>query len=1036
MGVLYVSLFCVIFISMGKMIVGRTGGHTGGCFGPGGARFFCGVWGLVLFFFLSLPLEAQNFRAFTFLRVIETVHFEIIFPAESEPTAQALAEFADATYERVSGLLGITLNRRIPVVITPHTDLFNGYMNLMPYPHIVLFDTPMDVDQFLYRNALEGLFLHELTHAISLSSKGPFFRVLHAIFGAWASVIPLNAPKFMVEGVTVSFESLDGTGRARDPLVRGKLRQAAHEGRFLSPYQASGVYDLPPAGNAYYEYGGLFSAYLQQQYGMEKYAELWQAMGRSYHGSLFFYNTGFYHIFKEIYGLPLLEAWDAFEESLTITGLEENEGGFVAGGAAPGARKEGLLPGGKALLYDTGSRGGQVFFLDRISGKVYTLDPATGRFAPVTRVDASAYALDIAPGGDRMLVSSYHYTGGLARAVVTEYDVRRGGKTGRVWKGLYNGSYFRDGLIGLSSTRHSNNLVFRNAQGGEEPLLRGSAELLYADPRALDDTRIALIAAVQGQRQLWIYDYETREAAVLESDLADDAQRWQYIRNLRVSQGRLFFSFNHDDRIYKLGMAVLSPEAALVEETPAADALEEAPAEEAAPAEGSPAEEAAPDRGGPLGEVVFAEREFSGGVFLPVLAGSEIYYRGAFSTWDALMKYPETLEALTGVRAVLRLRPLAASVLAQARPAGPPATPLGEPRESKGYFPLKYLNPLGFWLPLPLMDMDSGAFTGFGLVSFLSDPTDHNIINLQLYMDIARLMAPVSIQWTSLSLGFPVDVSFNDALYTGGKPYYRETNGTLSARLSQGLGGDLHHLFVQPGFSFGLYSYDPGSGETPYAWTFDDPAYNLVLGLGYSSLSRYYWDLFGRGVYLSAAASYLLPQQSPRLEGLFQAALEPYLPFKAVLYGAWDANPMDMLGNSPQHGSALFAEFSSPEYGGGLRNLPWVSGGELRLKLFSLEIQHGRLFHLYFNRFFGALAYRGVFYDDQGVEDAAGNLLSGRFRLAQSLELSLGLTSSTAIIALQPAKLSLTLMGVWKISNMNDGLNNDFWFGPRFTLEM
>jgi hypothetical protein len=981
---------------------GVTAVRGDGFLGPGRARVFHGVLGLVLFF-LAPPLDAQNFRAFTSLRVIETVHFEIIYPAESEHTAQILAEFADSTYERVSGLLGITLKRRIPMVITPHTGSFNGYMNLMPYPHIVLFDTPMDIDQFLYRNALEGLFLHELTHAVSLSSRGPFLRVLHAIFGGWASLIPLNTPGFMVEGVTVSFESLDGGGRAGDPLVRGKLRQAVHEDAFLSPYQASGVYDLPPAGSAIYEYGGLFSAYLQRRFGMEKYAELWQAMGRSYHGSIFFYNTGFYHIFKKMYGLPLVDVWNEFKESLRLRGLEENAGGFVAGGKVPAARKEGLFPGGKALLYDTASGGDRVFFLDRISRRVHALAPASGKVSTAAQVDASTYALDISPAGDKMLVSSYHYTGSLARAVVTEYETRRGRKTGRTWKGLYDGGYFRDGLIGLSSTQHRNNLVFRNAEGGEELLLRGNAELLYADPCALDDTRIALVAAEKGQRRLWIYDYETREVSVLESDLEDDALRWRYIRNLRASRGRLLFSFDHDDRMYKLGVAVLSPES--------------------------------PDPAAPFGEVVFSERDFSGGVFLPVLGGSEIYYRGAFSTWDALMKYPETLETLTGVRAVLRLRPLSDALLAQARPAETPAA-VREPRESRGYFPLKYFNPLGFWLPLPLVDLDPGGFAGAGFFSYLSDPTENNTINLQAFMDFRRPMAPVYIQWTNLSLGFSLNISFSDTLYTGGRPFYRETNGALSAQISRGLGSDRRRVFVQPGFKVGLHAYDSGNGDTPYSWTYADPAYALSLGLGYSSLSRYGWELFGRGLYLSAAASYLLPRQSPRLEGLFQAAFEPYLPLKAALYGAWDANPMDILGNSPQHGSALFAEFSSPEYAGGLQNLPWMSGGELRLKLFSLEIQRGRLFHLYFNRFFGTLAYRGVFYDDQGAKKAAGNPLGGGFRLAQSLELSLGLTSYTAILATAPVRFSLKILGVWKISNLKDGRDNDFWFGPGFTLEM
>jgi len=54
---------------------------------------------------------------------------------------------------------------------------------------------------------------------------------------------------------------------------------------------------------------------------------------------------------------------------------------------------------------------------------------------------------------------------------------------------------------------------------------------------------------------------------------------------------------------------------------------------------------------------IFSERDFSGGVFLPVMVGDEIYYRGAFATWDALMKFPEKAHSLSGLRVPLRLRP-------------------------------------------------------------------------------------------------------------------------------------------------------------------------------------------------------------------------------------------------------------------------------------------------------------------------------------------------------------------------------------------
>jgi hypothetical protein len=965
--------------------------------------------GAVLLLTLPLPLAAQNFRAFTFLRTIETLHFEIIYPPESEPTAQSLAEFADPLYDRVTGLLGITLNRRIPVVITPHTDDFNGYMGLLPYPHIVLFDTPLNIDRFLFRNVLEGLFLHELTHAISLSAGSPFWNVLRTIFGGWVTMTALNAPKFMVEGAAVSFESLDGFGRAGDPLIREKLRQAIHEDAFLSPYQAMGVYDLSPGHDAYYDYGGLFSAYLQDRYGMEKYAELWQAMGRGYHFSLFFYNNGYFHLFKEVYGLPLVDAWAEFKDSLEIDGLEENAGGFIAGSKTGAVRGAGVLPGGKTLIRDTAAGGGRVFFLDQVSRKVYAYDPPSGSVRAVVNADNSAYALDVSADGERMLVSSFHYTGALAGAVVTEYDLRRGWKTGRTWKGLYGGRYFRDGVIGLSSTLHSNNLVFRTAGGQEELLLRGNAELLYADPCALDDRRLLLIAAERGERKLWLYEYETREARALESEAGDDDPRWRYVRGLRASQGRVLFSFDHDDRMYKLGAAELLGES---------------------------------------GTVVFSQRDFSGGVFLPVLVDGEIYYRGAFAAGDALMKYPEGGGGITGTRSSLHPRPLGEGAgLSGAETPLPGTKPSvgtelelsgGEgalPRKSRGYFSLKYLNPLRLWLPIPLINSKSLSLDGAGIFSYMTDPMANNEIYLTAGMDFRNGLAPVDIQWTNMSLGFPVNVQFSDEMYTAGSPVYRETQGVLAARISHGLGSDRRRFFIHPGFGVSLYAPDPGNGDIPYTWEYDNPYYNMLFGLGVSTMVRYYWDLFGQGTSFAVYARYLLPRRTPRFEGILQTAFEPYLPVQLALYGAWDQSRMDIQGNSPYYSDALFSGFSSPEYAGGLRELLWLAGGEAEAKLFSVEAQGG-VSHFYINRIFGTLAYRGVFYDDQGALSAAGNSLGGRFRLAQSLALRLGLTASSAILASQPVKFSLWFRGAWKISNLNNQKSDDFWFGPGFALEM
>ncbi|GHV30592.1 hypothetical protein AGMMS4952_17830 [Spirochaetia bacterium] len=954
---------------------------------------------------LAAP-QAQTFKPLTKLRVIKTAHFDIIYPAESERTARTLEGFADALYDRVTTLLDIHEPDRIPVTITPHTEQFNGLNAFMPYQHIILYDTPMSVEWTSYADSLEGLFLHELTHSISTSSRDKSWQRLHRIFGGWVMPTLLTAPMFMIEGTAVSFESLEGMGRSNDPLIKESLVQAIHEDAFLSPLQASGIYDLPPAGNAAYYYGGLFNTWLQKTYGMEKYVKLWAAIGRDYRLSFWFYKTGYYHIFEKTYGRPLLEAWDEFKASLRLEDIEENSGGVIFNG--PFYNK-------KALIYGLASGGGKVFALDLVSNRLISYDPGSGKLKSHFFV-AYPYDLAVSADGGRALVSAYRYNGDLAQAIVTEYDIRRGVKTGRPWEGLYDAEYFRDGVVGLSSTRHINNIVYRTGKKTEEVLLRGSAELLYSNPAAVDDTWIVFTAVKQGRRELCLFNYETRDVYTLASDLEDDEERWRYIRGLTVSNGRILFSYDHDDGMYKLAVADLSG----LDQ----DSL----------------------------SVVFSERDFSGGVFLPVMAGDEIYYRGAFTTWDALMRFPEAASALSGIRSALHRKSWDEADLAVVFPAAEPEPPtFSIPAESSPYRDLSYINPLRYWYPWPLIEAkttDDGSFqftkAGVGIHSIMADPTERNQITLDASFDALNLMGVFDIRWQNTYFGFPLALSFTDDLDTSRSLWRRNTAASLSATLSHSLGVTGTQGFLLPGFEARFAVYDPQDNAYPYTWPYEKPLYVFSLGAGISNLARYSWELFGGGISFAAYGMYALQdaavQYHPRVEGVLQTAFESIMPLSFPLplrfrfFGAWDKNLMTLSGDSSVFTSTALTDLAPAEYDSADNvGMEWLAGGEAEIKLFSLEIQKSPskwfLFsHLYFNRFFGTLAYRGAFYDDGGVVSAAGNSLWDTYRLTQSLLLRLGLTVSSATIPLLPVTFSFNVQGGWKISNLNDGnSNNDFW---------
>jgi hypothetical protein len=296
-------------------------------------------------------------------------------------------------------------------------------------------------------------------------------------------------------------------------------------------------------------------------------------------------------------------------------------------------------------------------------------------------------------------------------------------------------------------------------------------------------------------------------------------------------------------------------------------------------------------------------------------------------------------------------------------------------------------------------------------------------------------MAAGNLQWINLSLGFPLNISVSDDIDKTQAIPYRKTEGTVSGTLKFSLGNERRQLELSPGLGFSLMALDREDGSSAYTWEYGEPYYNAVLGLGVSNLRRFNWELFGQGAALTVYSRVLLNLPGiPRFEGLLQTAFEPYLPLKLSFYGAWDENGMDLYGNSKYYNTLAFSSVASVEYPSkDLSTLCWLGGGEAELRLFSLDFQKS-LSHFYFNRFFGTLAYRGVLYDDQGVPTVEGTFLGDGRRLSQSLILRLGVTVSTILVTALPLKISAWVWGAWKISNINDGKNNDFIIGPGFSL--
>jgi len=919
-----------------------------------------------LFVFLSVSAFSQNtlYKPFTSFRVIKTEHFDIIFPKESESSARLLASFADGVYDQVSSLLGIEVPDRIPVTFSPHTDLFNGYYTLF-LNHIVLYDTPLDVEKTSYKNNLENLFLHELTHAVSLNTRSPFYKFMYRIFGTLASPSFENAPYFMVEGVTVSFESLDGTGRANDPRVKQYLRQAVLENKFLTPLQASGVYDRPIRPNGYwYEYGGLFSAWLQQTYGMEKYSLLWKEMGKDSLLSFFVYKSDFYRIFKKVYGVDFTDEWEKFNASFVLDGIENN-------GDELSSRKYRYFSEREYFIAGLAARRNSLYYIESSESKIGVYNIQTGKTKTINAA-SGIYDIDVSADGKTMLLSCYKYVEDRAFAVVTEHRADNGRKTGRDYKGLYKARYFRDGVIGLRSELHNNCIVYENFNGESEVLFKGNEALMFSGPQAVDNDRIAFIAAIEGKRELWLYNYVSRELFKIEN-ITDDNKYWAYMRDLGVSEGKLFFSYNSDDRMYKLGIIDL-------------EAM----------------------------QAVLSGREFSGGVFSPVCANGEVYYLATFVSRNSLLRFPEPAGSVSGNRIDLRLTKQESE---DKKTASVP--PYEGP--SKPYIGLRYINPLKLWFPLPLIrqkdedDVFSSRLEGGGIITIMADPTDRNLIYLVAYADVPYKMAMIDqFVWQNTGLGFPLSINFSDKVTESGKKIKRHTNAGILGSINL-IGDQWNNQFILGGGYTRNARYE--DGKSAYEWEETGSGFFIQTGfvLSYRRLS------------LQFTGASLTDNFEPRVNMIFSASTKTRFPLSFTLFGAYDKGGMDLHGESNTFGSSSIEELAMKEYShpSGL-DLFWLGGANIAVGIFSFEIQKN-LSHLYFNRISGSLSVRNQIYDAAGNPDAPGIELN-KFHLVQSLGLKLVMKTSVLPVFKYPLSIEPYFFGAWKFSDYINRKGNPWYF--------
>lgn len=256
------------------------------------------------------------------LKVIKTEYFDIIFPEESSQSAFYLAERIDELYEKATSLLNEEKKLHLPVVICPCTQDCNAHYSPFPYAHICLYDTITTYTSELenMRETMIEIFYHELIHAISLNIRSESTeKVSKILFGDFYSIPNILMNTSWTEGITVSMESKDGFGRMNNGMVLNYLVQAKIENKFPNYYEIAGARDIYPKGTYSYYFGGAFSKYLQEKYGMEKYNQIWHQE-----------KNLFKKAFKTTYDISLPEEWKIFEDSIPLPFLENTDIEYIS----------------------------------------------------------------------------------------------------------------------------------------------------------------------------------------------------------------------------------------------------------------------------------------------------------------------------------------------------------------------------------------------------------------------------------------------------------------------------------------------------------------------------------------------------------------------------------------------------------------------------------------------------------------------------------------------------------------------------------
>ncbi len=943
----------------------------------------CFVTSLLLLttFLIHDTLYASNFKPFTKLYTIKTDKFDIIYSDATRRTAYQLAQIADDTYKKYSEILGIEITYRIPLTITSDIRIHNAYAYPVSYPHIVIYDAPSTSDFSTYKNDIEATFIHELCHIFFLA---PNNTIGTKIFGSWFSFVNLSTTYFMTEGISVAMESSDGFGRVNDPLVRQRIRQDIREGKFKSPIQATDAWDLYPYITSSYEYGGLFNQYIIDKFGIEKYREFLHRIQNSFIPSFNYYNAGTYNAFKKVYGISFLEEWAEFEYRYITTNVLVNTNERIT-------KNDTTI---NAITHNDN----KLYYVNNSYSTLIEYDPISKKNKTIKTINKSTSSLNINEDGTKILIGSDMVYTTFATPVIEEYDIENKKYTKLKLKNTTEARYFRNGIVAISSDLNNTYMAFFTDNGTTtEILLPPSRNIVYSYPTVIDDNKIALIYATDGIKQLAIYDYNTQKISIVKSNRKNDEDIWKHIRYLSYSNNKLLFSYNDDDRFYKLAILDLANN-----------------------------------------KLHLTKIDYSGSVLDPVLVDDgSIYYKGRFSDTEAVMLYPQSIESLESETYNTSLVNTE-SVDDIVNIVEDYETKYNEGifnYQEKNYFGIKYMNPLKMWFPIPIYAEGSPyLFTGVGIATMMTDATDNNSIIFSGGIDIVSMFFDFDLMWLNQSLLYPIFINISDKVIYSSDIRYRSTlfalglspffylndrtTIVLTPFVAAGLFfmTDIYRIYTSRTESYIWFDY----GDTAYSWRYRGYTINTGANMSYqyqnnlqNSINK---DLF----YFLIAPIYSITKNEYRIDAKLSMQSR-YAPIKVSIFGGYSSEE-DGISFSNYGGT-----FGTRNIGGGDEFITFVNSYELQSSwLFGYEIDlmgrvliENNLSYFYINNLYASIGYRASYFDEHYL-----NAITLKLGMETSFMLSVALPFNIeGVVALQLPPNQMNANTFFSIDNIYFGFN-------------